>query len=820
MALIRWYYYNMSYIKYKNYIDNRYNSFPNNECFSYLDYNNIVKHQTNKDIYTRITSFKAKISSLGIIPGNKICLLSNNLFYSQVAFLASSYLNNCVVLIDPKLPISQVEKMLSNIDVCLFLTDNKIYERFKTIIKCKALDITNNYEALNNLDINSYEPGDLDEMAIIFSSGTTAKSKPIVLTYDSIINSAIESSTITRKCHLKSTLCLLPTCHISSLINLICGLYISAIVQTVEYFDLKSIKDYFLTFNPNAFLTMPLIIENMINELEIHIIQNSNFKYRVYNSLCKISLFLKKKINISCGILLKPFYKHIFGKNLKVIICSASQLTQVVINKINAYGIVLNNTYASTECGNPITQTFGSRVFDNTVGRIDSNPNVRIKLININENNIGEICVKTNTLMKCYYLDPKTTNSSFTDDGYFKTGDLGKIVKNYLYICGRNKETIKLRNGKKLSPSSIEEILEPVYPKDNKVYISGYSSNNDEYDDIYAFILDKNYDSNEKESIKTNIIKFNNEKLGSYPIKDVIFINGLPLNSLGKLKRYELKNYIDISKIETNTSTNLLNILSKYIHINADFDTNSKLNSLGIDSLSMYSIILDIQNEYKKNITPFLTSNTTIKDLIKAIESNKEASIKLRKIKPDEIEELAKIAAESFCDYPLYKIFYPDDNDRKTLMFYNCWYVIYKRQNYSYVTDDKSVYIAFKKPGDKSHSLFGLFFKHKFITKFISNKHTIPALKLLSSYGKFSNDIKNKYFNPNEDNYIENLFVKKETRGNGLLYSVLSYFDDGHNIYAETHLKENAVLFEKLGMNICEIDKWCGIDHYALYKKQ
>lgn len=803
---------------YKNFIDERLNNYSKSNCFSYIDSNNSINSINYERINENIRNLKSIFSSLGIKPGHKVCLISNNLLYSQITFLSLSYLNICTVFIDPKLPISQIKEMISKVEFSLFLMDKNSYDKLSSIISYKALDITNNYEHLNYPIINIVEQGDLDEIAIIFSSGTTSSMKPIVLSYKSIINSVVSTSVVVENDN-KNVLNLLPLYHISGLINLLYTLYNNLVVLTVEYFSLNDIVSILTTLNPNSFVITPLVIDKLIDELEIHLKNKSIFIFDVYETLCNISLSFKKHFSFSLKSLLKPFYKKIFGNEFKYLICSSSQLTQKVIDRINSYGIILYNLYASSECGCPITHTYGIKAFDNTVGRIDSNPKVSLKLINMDENNIGEICVMTNSIMKCYYNDFDTTFASFTEDGYFKTGDLGKIINGYLYICGRNKESIKLKNGKKLSPNDLEELLRPIYPENNKVYICGYSKNNDEYDDIYAFVLNKSYTLGQKNSIKSKIIEYNDEVLKSYPIKDVVFVDSIPFNSLGKIKRYELVKSIDEDEKTSEFSSDILNIISKYISVGDDFVLNKRLNELGIDSLSMYSIVLDIKEKFNKDISPFLTSNTTVNDLIHTVEKNKNADIKLRKIKPDEIVEMAKLAADCFYDYPLYKIFYPDDNQRKVLMFYNCWFVMYKRQNYSYITDDKSVYIAFKKPNDKPHSLFGLFFKYRFVTKFFSSGSTIKALKLLQSYGVFSNKIMNKYFNPKEDNYIENMFIKKDKQGNGMIFNVLSCLDDGNNIYAETHLKENAQLFEKLGMEICEISTWKGVDHYALYKK-
>ena len=100
----------MQYDEYSRYIDKLCSIHSYDEAFTYIDDTNKIHSLNYLDLHTKITSFKLTINKLGIKPGNRVCLLSNNLFYSQIAFLAASYCNVCVTLIDPKLPKVQIKK--------------------------------------------------------------------------------------------------------------------------------------------------------------------------------------------------------------------------------------------------------------------------------------------------------------------------------------------------------------------------------------------------------------------------------------------------------------------------------------------------------------------------------------------------------------------------------------------------------------------------------------------------------------------------------------------------------------------------------------
>lgn len=788
-------------------------------AFNWIDNKNQTKSLKYGELHNILLNFKQLVAQLHIKSGNKVCIISNNLMKNQLAFLCASYANLTSVLINPKLPNIQIKNMLEKMDISLFLSDKQTYEKINKIISCKVLDVENCYSPLNDLPILTIDSAnETDEIAIIYSSGTSASAKPIILSYQGYLFSANALINIASKYKCLNIACVFPMHHFSGPENLLSAILSKTTVNTIEKFEMNKLVNLLTKFNPYIFGMAPIVIETLIHELEVNIKNRNKFIYSYYNFIKSLSFKLCKKLKYRklSKLLLKPFYSKVFGKNIDAIVCSSSQITKFVVDSIMSYGLFLYNAYASTECGCPITcTTHNDFVFDDTVGKINSIPGVDVKLINTNDQGIGEVCLKTGAIMKGYYNETVNNRVYFTEDNYFMTGDLGQIINGYLYIKGRVKDIIKLRNGKKLSPIDLEGLLQPCLI-DNNYVVCGIKQDSIEYDDIYLFIENRNYSNDQKQNIVKNVIKYNN-KLNIYPIKDVVFINKIPKNSFGKIERYKLEKELDKNTVD---SSELLKLFSKYTHINNN-DLNTKLSDLGIDSLSMYSIGVDIKDKYDTDIFKFLSSNTTIQDLLDYIEGNDAYSkLRLRRIKSNEIKYMAKLAAECFYDYPLYKVFYPDDNSRKYFLFLNCWFTIYKRFKCSYVNEEKTLYIAFKKPGDKNRSCLGLFFNPEFTYKAFKTSKLISSLKLLQTYGSFSDKIKAKYYNPNEDNYIENMFVKKENQGDGLIFKALSYLDDGKKVYAETHADSNAKLFEKMGMRICEVAVWKDVKHYALIKNK
>ena len=90
---------------------------------------------------------------------------------------------------------------------------------------------------------------------------------------------------------------------------------------------------------------------------------------------------------------------------------------------------------------------------------------------------------------------------------------------------------------------------------------------------------------------------------------------------------------------------------------------------------------------------------------------------------------------------------------------------------------------------------------------------------MLSSYSEVANKYKSIYYNPKTNNYIQNMFVRKDHQGDGLIFKALQYLDDGKDIFAETHSKDNVILFEKMGIKVLDVGKWENVNHYVLKRK-
>ena len=194
---------------------------------------------------------------------------------------------------------------------------------------------------------------------------------------------------------------------------------------------------------------------------------------------------LRKAMKISGGLLKvgidlrKTLFKDVlsaFGGKLQMIICGGAALSQDIIDTFEAFGIVVLNGYGITECAPLVSCNRNQYRKDGSVGcpLIGS----QVKIANPDEDGEGEICVKGTHVMLGYYEEPEATAAVMDEDGFFHTGDWGKLdEEGWIYITGRIKNIIILANGKNVYPEEIEHEIRNVPGVAEVVVYAGESKN-------------------------------------------------------------------------------------------------------------------------------------------------------------------------------------------------------------------------------------------------------------------------------------------------------------------------------------------------------
>lgn len=441
------------------------------------------------------SEFKNDIDNLGTallnlgFANKRIIIISPNRYEWCVSYLAITTGNMVVVPLDKSLPENELidSVIRSEADAVIFDkkymdTFKKIYESNKSNLKnyiCIDLEedtehvlsykklIWHGKELIENGDRSHLDAKiDNKKMSImLFTSGTTSLSKIVMLSHYNICSNVYALGCVAKVTHKDTFLSFLPLHHTyesttTFLYGLSCGITI-AFCDGLRYI-VNNLKEYKVT----GFVCVPVLLETMHKRILQGIEKQG--KTKLFNRMTAFSNFLLKfKIDIR-RILFKSVLNQL-GGHLRVVVYGAASidkntvigLKNIGINMLNGYGLTETSPVLSAE--NDKYKKAGSVAFPM--------PGMEIMIDSPDEKGVGEICAKGPCLMLGYYKNEEATKEAIKD-GWFHTGDLGYYDKDgYLFISGRKKNVIILKNGKNIFPEELETLIAKLpYVTENMVY--------------------------------------------------------------------------------------------------------------------------------------------------------------------------------------------------------------------------------------------------------------------------------------------------------------------------------------------------------------
>ena len=387
-----------------------------------------------------------------------------------------------------------------------------------------------------------------DKLALlVFTSGTTGQGKGVMLSQTAISSNVTGAMRLINIPLYGRCIGVLPPHHtfgstISILANMAFGtnIYLSSGVRYV----VKELKEH----KPTHLILVPLYLETFYRKIKSAIADSGKEKFlggmmKVTNSLNRVGIDLRKKL-----------YKGplaAFGGELKLIVSGGAPLSSEIAETFESFGLTVLNGYGITECAPLLSANRDKMSKKGSAGY--PVPGTRIKIKNADENGEGEICAKGPNVMLGYYKDEEATQAAFDEDGYFRTGDIGKFDEDgWLYITGRQKNLIILSNGKNVYPEEIEVELSAVPGVIDVVVYEGESRRGLEHNAIVAEIypdtdfLKKNNIENKQEYFRKFINDFNRtavayKKISVLKVRETEF----PKNTLRKIMRFKIDKTID-----------------------------------------------------------------------------------------------------------------------------------------------------------------------------------------------------------------------------------------------------------------------------------
>jgi len=420
------------------------------------------------------------LKSAGVGKGNNVAILAENSPHWGLAYFGTLICGATTVPILPDFRATEVRSILEHAGVKTVFVSGKLISRLneglpptvEMVINTddfQLLDISKgmvvdpkgtpgalaklNEESKSSVGDKGFYEADGEELAsIIYTSGTTGRSKGVMLTHTNLLSNAVQSGTVHKVVPEDRWLSVLPLAHtyectIGMMVTLLNG-------AMVQYIDKAPTAAYLgpvlKKLQPTTMLTVPLIIEK---------IYRSTIRPKLTKSA---PMRLLMKMGPTRKLLSKAAVKKLmdfFGGQIRFFGVGGAPLAPDVEKFLLEGGFPYAIGYGLTETSpmvagfNPSNAVFHSvgKVMEGVTVRID-NPDPATKE--------GEIVVKGSNVMRGYYKDEEKTREVFTDDGYFRTGDLGIIdEKGIIYIKGRSKNMILGANGENIYPEEIEAVL-------------------------------------------------------------------------------------------------------------------------------------------------------------------------------------------------------------------------------------------------------------------------------------------------------------------------------------------------------------------------
>ena len=434
------------------------------------------KTYTHSEIRDMINYLGTALISLEL-KGKRIAVIGENRYEWELAYLSVVCGTGIVVPIDKSLPANELEEVIERSEVEAIFYSKKyeeiiekikyseknklkhlismdsdvhkegIYSQKELIEKGKELIDAGNREFLD-AKIN---PEEMNIM--LFTSGTTSKSKVVALSHRNLVSNLMDFASVLDINSNDRILSFLPLHHVfECTVGMLYSLYIGAERSFCEGIRhiVQNLNEYKITFTSFVPAIYESMYKNIIKTLE---------KEGKLEAVKKLMEANKDKTMAEKKEIFKDIH-NIFGGNIKLFVSGAAALDKEVEEAFRAWGVNLCQGYGLTETSPVIGVETNENFRVGSIGK--PLPHIQARIDDANDEGMGELVVKGPNVMLGYYNDKKATEEVM-EDGWFHTGDLAKIDEDgYIFICGRKKSVIVLKNGKNIFPEEMEALVNKI----------------------------------------------------------------------------------------------------------------------------------------------------------------------------------------------------------------------------------------------------------------------------------------------------------------------------------------------------------------------
>ncbi len=618
------------------------------------------------EAYRQIRAVASGMLALGLKPGNKVAILSENRPEWVVAYLGTYLAGMVAVPLDAQISPAEWRRLIDDSDSYLVFVSGLLLPKLREATKdCRPSrrlisfdaipgdrDARNELPGLIEWTIGLPSPPPLPECrpsdlaTVIYTSGTTGDPKGVMLTHSNIVR---ELQCVFGAIHADENdalLCLLPLQHVlASIINVLVPLYLGGQVVFADTLKRSEILQALEEAGITILATVPQFFYLFHNRIQEELSKKSAIARRIFRLMLALNRFSMRRMKINLGKMLFSKVHQSFGARLRLFVSGGSSFDPEVAQDFYDMGFTIIQGYGLTETTGACTVT---PVEKNVVGSVGPPlPGVDLEILSPDETGVGEVLIRGPMVMKGYYKNPAATEEVLTD-GWLHTGDLGRLdAGRNLFITGRKKEVIVLPNGKNIYPDEIEAHYQKS-PFIQELAVLGIADAQERGEKLHAVVV-PNFDylkskkiANAREALRDEIAGLSNQlpkykRLMSYRIQSEPILR----TTTRKIKRIELKKMIesgqmqsvengallpaspeDLVLMNSSTGREVVRCLRENYRREAPIDANSNLElDLGFDSMERVELLASLEQSLDLQLPEDFGSEIfTVRDLISRLE--------------------------------------------------------------------------------------------------------------------------------------------------------------------------------------------------------
>jgi len=526
----------------------------------------------------QVRSVAYRLSLEGVGRGDRVAIVGENHPNWAIAYLAILYRGAVATPLDPAAAINTLSSSLANSQSKLAFVSQPALDKFREtcvrlgqpipvviLQQTSVIDAQDCFQNWANTPVaNEFviAPPELttDDLALlIYTSGTTARPKGVLLTHGNITAQLTAVESLMKVTDHEVVLSILPLFHAySQIINLWLAATVGARVVYLNQLGSADIEEALKSCGVTVLTGVPRVWYLFHKKIFDAVNAKSRPVRAVFKALLVINGLLRDHARINAGpIFFRPIH-HAFGNEFHLAVSGGAMFDPGIAKDFHRLGFTILQGYGLTETAGAVTFT---RFDDHVIGSVGDPLNgVEIKLLDPNSEGIGEILIRGRNVMRGYYRDADATREAFTSDGWFRSGDLGRFDdKGHLYIVGRKKEVIILSSGKNVFPEDVEAHYE-TSPLINEICVLGCYDSNSHFANVESLcaVVVPNFDflkshqiTNPGEWIPWELEDLGRELPEYQRVHNfIVRTEPLPRTTTRKIRRFELEQELRVTGAE------------------------------------------------------------------------------------------------------------------------------------------------------------------------------------------------------------------------------------------------------------------------------